>query len=227
MITVIYIWRIKSGAMPLLRALRHQTADRRELRSDPAIGFYKLLGTGSGESFTPGDADLRSWALIITIDERELDRFDSSENIESWRKIALSEKRMIAQPISTHGLWSGTNPFERCELMPASEWGGKVLALTRARLVAKHALRFWRAVPPVNQTLHQSPGLELAIGIGEAPIGVQGTLSLWESAQAMKAFAYGSATHREVIAQTSEIGWYSEELFGRFAVLELRQEMRE
>ena len=40
---------------------------------------------------------------------------------------------------------------------------------------------FWRAVPPVSLDLAGRPGLRLAVGIGEAPVGLQGTFSLWET----------------------------------------------
>ena len=65
----------------------------------------------------------------------------------------------------------------------------------------------------------------VAIGIGEAPIGLQGTFSLWESAAALRDFAYKGAAHQKAIALTESVGWYSEELFARFEVLELRGEI--
>jgi hypothetical protein len=61
-----------------------------------------------------------------------------------------------------------------------------------------------------------------AIGIGEAPIGLQGTFSLWESSAAIKNFAYKGAVHQKAIADTATYNWYSEELFARFAVREVR-----
>jgi hypothetical protein len=70
--------------------------------------------------------------------------------------------------------------------------------------------------------LKAAPGLVAAIGIGEAPIGLQGTFSLWESGAAIRDFAYKGAAHQKAIADTSAYNWYSEELFARFAVRELR-----
>ena len=222
MITVIYIWSLKRSRLSVLRALRHMAADRRELRSDRAIGFFKLLGTGSGESFTPRDADPYTWALLVTLRESELERFDQSENILAWRKIADREVRLLALPIASHGSWSGNNPFQELTQVEASEWHGKILAITRAKITATKNLTFWRAVPPVTQSLHQSPGLEYAIGIGEAPIGLQGTLSVWDNAKSLRAFAYQSSAHTEVIEATAREGWYDEELFARFALIEQR-----
>jgi hypothetical protein len=57
------------------------------------------------------------------------------------------------------------------------------------------------------------------MGFGEAPIGWQGTVSLWRSAADLTAFAYRHPVHRAVIARTPTDRWYAEELFARFAVL--------
>ena len=91
--------------------------------------------------------------------------------------------------------------------------------ITRARLQPWRMRRFWAAVPAVNESLQKHPGLRFSIGIAEAPIGVQGTFSVWESAEALRRFAYQGAAHREVIRRTQAEGWYAEELFARFAVM--------
>jgi hypothetical protein len=58
-----------------------------------------------------------------------------------------------------------------------------------------------------------------AIGIGEAPVGLQGTFSLWSDPLSVSTFAYRGAAHQEAIAATAREKWYAEELFGRFAVV--------
>jgi hypothetical protein len=80
---------------------------------------------------------------------------------------------------------------------------------------------FWRAVPPVSAELHRADGLRLAVGIGEAPVGLQGTFSLWDSHDALTGFAHRRAAHVEAIRRTAEVGWYAEELFARLAVLDV------
>jgi hypothetical protein len=62
-------------------------------------------------------------------------------------------------------------------------------------------------------------GLLAAFGIGEAPLGWQGTLSVWRDASALRDFAYGGAAHAAVIERTARTGWYAEELFARFGVV--------
>jgi hypothetical protein len=59
------------------------------------------------------------------------------------------------------------------------------------------------------------------MGIGEAPIGLQGTFSLWRDAAAIRRFAYESPGHQKAIDRTHETDWFAEELFARFAVLDV------
>ena len=219
MITVIYLWRIRKRNV--MRAIWHMAIDRRILKADKSVGFYKLLGTGTGETFTPKDADPTLWGLIINIEENDLPKFDIGPMVTSWRKIAKSEIRYLVAPISTHGKWSGVQPFSiNNELV--NLWRGKVLAVTRAQIRWHKSLRFWRAVPPVISSLRGARGLESAIGIGEAPIGLQGTLSIWSDTQSLEAFVFKGAAHSGVIRQTHSERWYAEELFARFALLEVR-----
>jgi hypothetical protein len=216
-VTLFYSWTIKRTSIPL--ALWHMAVDRLSLQRNPYISFFKSLGTGRGETFTPSDADATRWALLVVIDEKEIDNFHNSALINSWRSFALSEYRATLAPIASHGQWSKAEPFEASA---PTEWSGAIAAITRARIKPRMNLLFWRSVPAVNQSLHASPGLIAAIGIGEAPIGLQGTFSIWQSAAALRDFAYRGAAHQRVIDQTKELGWYSEELFVRFALIDER-----
>jgi hypothetical protein len=216
MITTIYFWRIKVIFIPL--AIIFMAINKIQLKRLSGITFIKLLGTGKGESFTPRDADPFRWGMLITVSENQIDMLDKSFVVKSWQKICISEYRVILKPISSHGFWSGKQPFA----VDKFEWAGKIAAVTRARIVWRKNLIFWRAVPSVTESLHQSPGLLNAIGIGEAPIGLQGTFSIWQDAASLRDFAYKGQAHSEAIRATSANQWYSEELFARFAVIEER-----
>ena len=217
MITVIYFWKIKRKH--LLFALFRMAIDRTLLRRASGVTFAKMLGCGKGETFTPRDADPSRWGCLVVIPENQLATLDSSRTIRAWRKKSISEFRVVLDPIAATGLWSKQKPFEPSA--PAN-FEGQVVAITRARIKASQTTRFFKSVPPVTASLHSSAGLISTIGIGEAPIGLQGTFSLWESMQAIKDFAYKGAAHQKAIAQTSEFNWYAEELFARFAVREIR-----
>ena len=216
MITTIYFWRIRTIFMPL--AIIFMAINKIQLKRLSGVTFIKLLGTGKGESFTPRDADPFRWGMLITVSENQIDMLDKSFVVKSWQKICISEYRVLLKPISSHGFWSGKQPFA----VDKFEWAGKIAAVTRARIVWRKNLIFWRAVPPVTESLHQSPGLLNAIGIGEAPIGLQGTFSIWQDAASLRDFAYKGQAHSEAIRATSANQWYSEELFARFAVIEER-----
>ncbi len=211
---VAYFWRIKPAAVPF--AIIAMGFDRFFLMADKNVSFHKSLGTGKGETFTPSDANALQWGLIASVED--IEKFDKSSVVKRWRRISRSEFRAVLEPISSHGQWAGKEPF----VATAKDWDGQVAAITRARIKWSQNFRFWKSVPPVTVSLKSAPGLVAAIGIGEAPIGLQGTFSLWESAAAIREFAYKGAAHQKAIADTSAYNWYSEELFARFALREVR-----
>ena len=211
---VAYFWTIKSRAIPF--ALLAMAFDRFTLSRSKNVGFYKSLGTGKGETFTPADANSLRWGLVAQV--HDIEAFDQSSVVKRWRKNSVDEFRAILEPISSHGKWAGKEPF----VATAKDWNGQVAAITRARIKWHQNFRFWSSVPPVTMSLKSAPGLISAIGIGEAPIGLQGTFSLWESAAAIREFAYKGAAHQKAIADTATYNWYSEELFARFAVKDVR-----
>lgn len=215
-VTIIYFWNIKPSKVGF--ALLRMALDRGALRRTKGVKFAKMLGCGKGETFTPRDADPTRWGALVVIDEYRLTEFDNSKIIKRWRRHSFNEVRYLLDPISSHGLWAKANPFD----YQMSKGVGEVVAITRARIKWAQNLRFWGAVPPVTSSLHSSPGLINSIGIGEAPIGLQGTFSHWRSGEDLREFAYKGAAHQEVIAATKRHAWYAEELFARFSVREIR-----
>lgn len=218
MITRIYFWKVPRIKAPW--AIARMALDRRHLKRDSAIGFWKLLGTGKGESFTPRDADVTRWGLLITISEAELERFENSTLMRRWNQSATNQFSATLRAISVHGTWSKKSPFSVDE--QALTWTGPIAAITRARIKTRKNLIFWRSVPPVTTALHLADGLVSAIGIGEAPLGLQGTFSIWRDAKAVREFAYRGAAHQAAIAATAREAWYAEELFARFALVDQR-----
>jgi hypothetical protein len=209
------LWGVHGRAVP--RALWHTAIDRRRLRHTPGLLFGKSLGTGSGRTFTVRDADPCRWGLLTVWDDAAAAAtFERGDVIRNWRVFADEEWLARLRPLSARGRWSQQEPFGCPRPAP---WTGPVAAVTRARLVPHRAARFWRAVPPVSADLHRAPGLRLALGIGEAPLGLQGTFSVWSSSATLTSFAYRRAPHAAVIERTGRERWYAEELFARFAVL--------
>lgn len=220
-VALAYFFTVPRKSIPF--AFFSMAIDRMRSRKFTGISFSKLLGTGTGETFTPSDADLTRWGMVVAIETSRLEAFDNSSIVTKWRKRSTSEFRAVLSPLSSNGLWAKENPFDFTA--PLSNPEAQIAAITRARIKWNKNFIFWRSVPPVVMDLHSNPGLIAAIGIGEAPIGLQGTFSLWNSASALRDFAYKGRAHQVAIEQTQSIGWYSEELFARFEVLELRGEI--
>jgi hypothetical protein len=214
-LVTLHLWGVPASRLP--RALLRMGLDRPHLRRTPGLRFGKLLGTGSGRTFRIGDADPGHWGLLATWDSAEAAAaFETGPTAHAWSGLCRERLRVDLRPLSSRGRWSGRRPFGQPTPFPHE---GPVAAVTRARLRASRAVTFWRAVPPVSADLHRSPGLRLAVGIGEAPVGLQGTFSLWDSATALTDFAHRGGPHVEAVRRTAEVGWYTEELFARFAVL--------
>jgi heme-degrading monooxygenase HmoA len=214
-LVTVHFWGVQDRAVP--RALWHMAADRGLLSRVPGLRFAKLLGTGTGRTFSPLDADPHRWGLLTVWEHpAAAAAFEDGAVVGGWRRFAQEEWVARLRPLAARGRWSGQEPFGSPEPTP---WAGPVAAVTRARLVLHRTLRFWSAVPPVSADLHRAPGLRVALGIGEAPLGLQGTFSVWDSAEALKRFAYEQAPHAAVVARTGREGWYAEELFARLGVL--------
>ena len=214
-LVTLHLWNVRPGAVPA--ALLRMGLDRGRVRRMPGVRFAKLLGTGDGRTFTVRDADPTRWGLLATWARREdATAFESSPVARGWAGLAEHTWRADLLPLVSRGRWSGREPFGN----PAPvRTDGPVAALTRARIVARKASRFWSAVPPVSTDLHDSAGLLAAVGIGEAPVGLQGTFSLWDSPAALNDFAHRREPHVDAIRRTATEGWYAEELFARFEVL--------
>ncbi|WP_328467060.1 monooxygenase [Actinoplanes sp. NBC_00393] len=198
----LHVWRVPRHAVA--QAMLRMGFAR---RYRPGVRFAKFLGTSHG--FGPGDADLTRYAAI-TVSDRPV-------SFPSWDRIAAHRARLDLEPLVSRGEWSGRSPFQPT----GRRADGMVLALTRARLRPTRAVRFWRAIPAVEREVAGAPGLLARFGVGEAPIGWQGTVSVWRSTTDLTAFAYRQPQHRAAIARTPADRWYAEELFARFAVQDI------
>ena len=214
-LVTLHLWRVAPPAVP--RAVLRMGLDRPRVRRTPGLRFAKLLGTGNGRTFTVRDADPLRWGLLATWTSPEAARAfeERSPVARGWAALADESWRADLRPVAARGTWSGREPFGDPRPVRSE---GPVAALTRARLRPAAAAGFWRSVPPVSADLRDRPGLRAAVGIGEAPLGLQGTFSLWESGRAVREFARGPA-HADVVARTGPERWYAEELFARFDVL--------
>ena len=204
-LVTLQVWRVAPVAVP--RALGRISVDRTRARRVPGVRFCALLGTARG--FGVDRPDPTRWAKLTCWSTPGPDPV-----ARSWDRLAVDRCSLTLRPLASTGRWRGREPFGSPAPTP---YDGPVAALTRARLRPGRARRFWQAVPPVEAAVHGSPGLQAALAVGEAPVGLQGTFSVWDSPAAVRAFT-SSPAHRAVVEGTRRVGWYAEDLFARFAV---------
>ncbi|GAA3222268.1 monooxygenase [Dactylosporangium siamense] len=242
----LHVWRVRRAAVPL--AFWGMAVDRRRLRRQ--AGFVKLLGTGRGSDFGAGKADLTRWAAIIVGDAVVVPPMRGAvascvvtlEPIASrgtWAGHAPFTPDDTSTPVAHRSPADGKSAPADGTSSPADggsdpaaherdpagrksrKADGMIAVLTRARLKAHKAPAFWRAIDPVSRVLPGAEGMICAFGVGEAPVGFQGTVSLWRSAADVVRFAYRQPEHAAVVDRTAREGWYAEELFARFRVLDI------
>ena len=189
---------------------------RRALEAVPGLRFARRLGTGAGSAMGLG-ADLRRWAMFAVWDgDDALDHFLADSPVaDRWRRHGDETWTVRLRPLSAHGAWGGARPLAAPD-RDAGAAEGPVAVLTRARVGLRHWPAFYRSVPAVEEHLRGQSGLLAVLGIGEAPVGLQATFSLWRSAADVDAFAYQGGPHEDVVRRTRARSWFSEELFARF-----------
>lgn len=214
-LVVLHLWRVPRAQVAA--SVVRTALDRGLARRVPGVRFAKALGTGRGRTFAARDADLTRWGLLTTwASAEEAAAFDAAPVVRRWDRVAVERARVDLRPLSSTGRWSGREPFGRP--VPVRH-DGPVAALTRARLTASGARAFWAAVPAVVADLHGRDGLVAAVPVGEAPVALQGTFTLWRDAAALRDFAHRGAAHTDVVRRTPQARWYAEDLFARFAVV--------
>ncbi len=201
----------------------HMAAQRPLLARVPGLRFARLMGTGRGIGFS-AVPDFGTWALFTVWDDApSWERFAAGSRVmRQYHARGDEVYSVLLSPLSAHGRWGGDEPFALTAPPARPDPTAPVAELTRATIRPSRALRFWSRVAPVDATLRGHPDLLLTFGVGEVPYLRQATLSVWRSAAAMQAWAYGSEAHAETVRRTRAEGWYSEELFARFRLVGTR-----
>ncbi len=190
------------------------------------VNFYKLMGSGKNGTFDK-NPDWQQWAIMLAHQQQIAIPIHESpllivkqlcgSFISGWLQFFnCTVHCMLLQPVEGHGTWDGKQVFGK--LAPKSDYEGEIATLTRATIRLSKLKFFWQNVAPVAVTMAGAPGFVRSYGIGEVPFIKQATFSIWQSKAAMKAFAYGSKTHAEVIQKTRSQKWYSEDMFVRFRI---------
>lgn len=178
----------------------------------PGLRFLKILGSGADGGFGLKPSPSRQGLFCGFDTEADADAFIQSSTVVAQYR-AHAREFLIAKlsAYSSKGSWSGRT-IDVTVTPPSS---GPIAALTRASIRPMKARRFWRHAPPAEDSLGQAKGCLLAVGLGEAPIFRQATFSVWESLDAMNAYARTGA-HLEAIKASLSGGHFSESMFVRF-----------
>jgi len=212
-----HLVRYRRAAAPA--GMSRMAFDRALLRATPGLRFWRLLGTGRGTAMTPS-ADLRRWALFaVWEDAAALEAFLARSAVAAgWRDRAREAYHVCLEPLRWKGSWGGYD--EPAAVRVDTDARGPVAVLTRATIRPAALVRFYRAIGPPARALACAPGLLAAVGVGEWPVGRQGTFSLWRSLDDARDYAYGGDRHRAVVHRTREQRWYGEEVFARFRAIQ-------
>lgn len=180
--------------------------------------FYRLMGSGAGNGFSIWP-DWSTYALMAQWkDEEEAQRFFQEHLYFSDYLQRGPSVHFYLRPFQTHGAWNGVNPFE--EQLENQE-NGPIAVVTRATIKPHLVPYFWSKVGGASHGIENYEGHIYSKGIGEWPLFMQATISVWQSKEAMKKFAYESEQHRRVMKLTREKQWYSEDMFTEFNVVKI------
>jgi len=183
--------------------------------------FWKLMGSGKDGQVDLAP-DFKHWAIITAWDNKQAcDQFYANSFPMKWFRFFGSETfTVLLKPLSSHGLWSGRQPFTfEKEYQPVSS---QIAVITRARINFDKLKEFKSNIKRAADEMKKSEGFILSAGVGENPYLDQATFSIWENAESMKNYAYKSFDHADIIKLTRTRKWYSEDLFARFEILELQ-----
>ncbi len=186
------------------------------LQQCKGLQFYKMLGTGAGAGFSLRP-DFSTYALLTVWDTEQckVKAFDKAAVLQAFFDRSAEQRIYSLRPIHTYGNWSGHSPFKVQKPL-----GNKPIGvITRATLNPNRLLDFWRHVPQASRAIKQAKGVGFFKGIGEWPFVQQATFSVWESAEAIRTFAYVSQAHASIVKKTRQRKWYKEDMFNRFEVL--------
>jgi spheroidene monooxygenase len=203
-----------SGPLARLWAFAQMGLARPGMAKTRGIGFWKLLGSGTGEGFTPLP-NTAVYAILATWPDAETAREQTAQApvFARYRRHAAESWTVFLTPVSARGHWTGQEPFAP----QAAQGAGPLAALTRATIRPRILLRFWRRVPRISEMIGRDPNVAFKIGVGEVPWLHQVTFSIWPDERSMAGFAR-TGPHAEAIRAVRSEGWFREELYARFRV---------
>ena len=207
--------KFKKNKFWMFKLMGSYTFNKNILKSD-GQEFLKLLGTGSKNGFSVFP-DFSNYVIISSWkDDSDRKEFLEKNKIMTTILSKCDERIEVKiDPYEFKGSWHKINPFKN----DSRYKGGKILIITRARVKFRKLLEFLISTSKASKSIKNHSGALYYKGVGELPIIEQSTISIWESEEKMKMYAYSNSDHMKIITKARKRRWYSEELFVRCNII--------
>jgi hypothetical protein len=212
-IAVVVLMEYRTG-LHLLWGWSRFLFGRFALRRCPGLRFAKVLGSGHEGGFGLRPSLTRQGLFCVFAGHQAANAFLNSSWLSRMEPHVKTCRWLKLEAYSSRGQWSG-HEIRASAAPPVDE---PVVSLTRASIRWSQTLRFWRMAPPAEKSLAQAGGCRLSVGLGEAPVVRQATLSVWDSVAAMNAYARSGA-HQQAIRAAYDGRHFSESMFVRWRLL--------
>jgi len=203
------------GVMRQIWAFAMMGLARQKLKKLNNLRFWKLLGSGTDQGFTP-IPNFGVYAILCVWDTAEEARefTNNSKVFSSYKSQSIEHATIYMEAVSSRGKWSHKEPF----LVNSKDIAGPIAILTRATVRWTKLINFWKQSPSISQRIGNNTDVIFKVGLGEVPLRQQLTFSIWPNLGSMKKFAHVSGPHREAIDKVRSGNWFKEELYARFRV---------
>jgi heme-degrading monooxygenase HmoA len=192
---------------------------QQKLKRIPGLRFGKAMGCGQGAVFSVKPDWSRYAYLFQWENEAAAKEFFAGKQWQEIEGHATQNRNWHLQPIHAKGLWDGKPRFQEEESAPLPAETTSMAVITRADLKPWKFGSFGKYAQTATDALAGHLALQYSLGMGELPFVRQATFSVWDSAEAMKAYAYKTPEHREAMKGKKKHDWYGEEMYARFGVL--------
>jgi hypothetical protein len=187
------------------------------------VRFAKVLGSGYDGGFGLKPSSSRQGLFLVFHTALAAQDFLAcSEALQAYRERTRELCIIQLRTFSCRGSWDGT----ALDVTRSAPTQGPIAALTRASIHVRKAAAFWQHAPPSQSAVEGVQGVQLAVGLGEAPFLRQATFTVWDSVAAMDAYAR-SGPHLEAIKAAAQHQYFSESMFARFVPISIEGRWKE
>ena len=178
----------------------------------PGVRWSKMfLAAPLREQFLPKPGFKRVALLSFWDDDAALDAYELPAAFTDGFGARL-------EPLRIHGSWPGVDS----SLTSARrvEYAGPAVVFTLGKLRISQGVRFLRYSARAEAAVLKAPGCTWATGLGRPPFVA--TCSLWESSDAIAAYAFAPGSHSDAVTEGRRKPFHKQEAFIRFRPYAMR-----